>query len=227
MKQIIKHVWMEKFNLLMLSKDGIELKNNYKISFFSDFDIVCLMKQFINDVCIKEYFARNERKHPIWKSHCEFYHFLDCQEDNAKLVADYLAPLSTYLAEIETLYETKIINKELKRKIQGEDLTDKEAIIKIIDVLLNYKDDDEKDELEYCLMEAKSNFHLVLNSKLIYIRFDDGNRYSSYNKLVGERKENSVHQYKFFYLYCNKKINSEKFLQYLLTKAKSSIDIQV
>lgn len=45
---------------------------------------------------VSEYFSRDERKSPVWKSSEEFLYCLDSNEDKAAEVAEYMAPLINF-----------------------------------------------------------------------------------------------------------------------------------
>lgn len=55
-----------------LSKEGHILKNGIKISLMSDDDIIYLSKNIFQDELSEEYFERNKRRHPVWKSEAEY-----------------------------------------------------------------------------------------------------------------------------------------------------------
>jgi hypothetical protein len=61
-----------------LTRTGIEL-TEYKlsISLFADEDILFFAKNISGDPLIEEYFARNMRRHSLWKSDAEFYTLVD------------------------------------------------------------------------------------------------------------------------------------------------------
>jgi len=63
------------FSKRAISKDGIALSTqniNINIRLVSDIDILFLMKQNINDRIIGQYFDRNSRYTPLWKTESEF-----------------------------------------------------------------------------------------------------------------------------------------------------------
>lgn len=216
-----------------LSKSGAYICN-HKVSLLSDIEILNWMKQNIQNKYISEYFSRNERNHPIWKSHCEYVHHLAAISDENKaevratIIAEYIAPLASYLHDIETLYETKIINKDLLKKIESDDISGKDEIKQIINALLSYKDINGKGKFEFNILEAKSSFSTVLNSKYIYIRFGDKKEYSTYSDLVQNSTDKSTNdnKYMFFYIYSNRKIDTGHFLNFLYQKAKLNTQIR-
>ena len=59
------------FSFEALTEEGIEIDGNFKISLLSDADIVFLMKNLDSNI-VKEYYNRNRRRHPLWKSEAEY-----------------------------------------------------------------------------------------------------------------------------------------------------------
>lgn len=60
------------FDYESLSKSGKNVTDDFKVSLLCDGDILFLMKNYRNDELIDEYFARNKRRHPLWKSEAEY-----------------------------------------------------------------------------------------------------------------------------------------------------------
>ena len=108
------------FSSQSLSKAGNPYDNT-SFTLLSDIEILSLMKQNISISSVNEYFARNERKSPIWKSHEEFLFCLDSQHEKASKVASFVAPLINYLNDVEDLSHTKQINDDLYNEIKSSD----------------------------------------------------------------------------------------------------------
>lgn len=62
----------EIFSYEALTNEGKVLTDSLRVSLLSDGDVLFLMKNRKNDKLINEYFARNERRHPLWKSEAEY-----------------------------------------------------------------------------------------------------------------------------------------------------------
>ena len=60
------------FSYESLTKTGMTFKDKGKISLLADEDILYIMKNICPDSLSDEYFARNERRRPIWKSEAEY-----------------------------------------------------------------------------------------------------------------------------------------------------------
>ncbi|MCL2085420.1 hypothetical protein FWH09_00575 [Candidatus Saccharibacteria bacterium] len=65
------------FSLECLSEEGQELKNGVRISLLCDDDIISLMKAHCSDDALcKEFFSRQSRRSPLWKTEEEYKKFL-------------------------------------------------------------------------------------------------------------------------------------------------------
>ena len=65
------------FSLEAISEEGVVLEENEKVCLLCDDDIIHLMKKYYpDDHYVREYFNRNERCHPIWKSEAEYKAYL-------------------------------------------------------------------------------------------------------------------------------------------------------
>lgn len=101
---ILKHA-MEKLNndyslfgYEALSKSGKILNDDFKISLLSDGDVIFLMKNCFDDRLIEEYFARNKRRHPLWKSESEYKAiFKPFSGDNFEELENEFEELAKYL----------------------------------------------------------------------------------------------------------------------------------
>ena len=223
--EIIKFIFSSK----SLSKEGNQYTGG-RFNLLSDVEILNLMKQNIDNLSVSEYFSRNERKHPIWKSNEEFLFCLNSSVEKAKEVAAYMAPLITYLNGIEDMNRTKQIDDLLYKEIQEDDeLEGKEYILQILDELKEYKKEDNSDvEFNYVILPAKNRFYSKIDSSNLYIKF--GNEecdYTSYDIFENKNVEISTKEYEFFYLYSKSKISAKHFLAYLNDKAHASNEIRM
>lgn len=60
------------FSYNSISCDGSDFKEKGKISLLSDEDIIYNIKNVCGDEITNEYFTRNSRRHPVWKSEAEY-----------------------------------------------------------------------------------------------------------------------------------------------------------
>lgn len=218
------------FSSSSLSKIGNKYKNG-TFSLLSDVDILNLMKNKIDSPCISEYFSRDERKNPIWKSNEEFLFYLGSDLKKAAEVAEYMAPLINYFNRIEDICCTNQIDKAFRDSLlKNNELVGNEDLIKIVNALLEYKDpiNGIKDDIKYVILPAKSNFFATIDAKNLYIQFGDKkNVFTSYEELEGKHQETASKNYEFFYLYCNYKVNPQEFLSHLRRTAHNEIGIHM
>ena len=217
------------FSSKSLSKDGNNV-GQYKFSLLSDVELLYLMKQQISLNSVSEYFLRNERKGPVWKSNEEFLFCLDSDEEKAIEVASFVKPLITHLNEIEDLSHKKQIDQSLYDEIESnKDFEGGEELIRILDVIRNYTTENgEKASFEYVILPAKNSFYTKINSKKLYIRFNnDDDGFTTYDKIVSNKQEDTKKTYEFFYLYSKDKINANHFLNYLYENAHKNIEVRI
>ena len=143
------------FSIDALSKGGQTLQSDMVVRLLSDDDIISLMKQYYyeNDL-VSEYFERNTRRHPVWKSESEYKAFflgiseggtlLASLESALEVTAEYLSKNTTNWVINQDLIDT--INRELKQ-LDGLELDeaskkaqrkDKEKILKVVGCLSEY-----------------------------------------------------------------------------------------
>lgn len=217
------------FSSHSLSKEGHEY-NTGIFNLLSDVEILNLMKQNITNPSVSEYFARNERKSPIWKSHEEFLFCLESNIEKATEIATFVAPLISYLNDVEDLSHAKQIDDSLYDEIKvDEGLEGKEELIKILDVIKNYKLEDGTDSVfNYVLLPAKNRFFTKIDSTRLYIKFSDSpDGYTTYDTFEDKQVEISKRDYEFFYFYSKSKLNAKHFLDYLYAEIHHSIGVRM
>lgn len=214
------------FSSNSLSKAGNEFDNG-TFTLLSDIEILALMKQkqSISNAVIFEYFARNERKKPIWKSHEEFIFSIGASKDKVTEFLDHFSPLISYLNNIDELEDSKEINDSLYDKVKLNKPDGFNDIIKILDILKNYRREEESDPVEfnYVILSAKDKFSTKIHSEKLFIRFGENERdFISYKKLEEEHFEFEKPYCGFFYLYSNTKINPKHFLEYAYAEVRKA-----
>lgn len=65
------------FSYESLTIEGRRLTEEFKVSLLCDADVLFLMKNLEENDSVKEYFERNERRHPLWKSESEYKALFD------------------------------------------------------------------------------------------------------------------------------------------------------
>lgn len=203
------------FSSKSLSKAGNKYING-TFSLLSDIDILNIMKQKMEISSVSEFFSRDERKKPIWKSNEEFLFCLGSIE-KAREVSMFIAPLINYLNDIEDLSHPKQVDDTLYNEIKADDeIEGKEEILKILDILNNYKEVISTTELNYVVLPAKNRFYAEMQSSKLYIKFNETtDGYAAYEMFETKQTDDAVPKYKFFYIYSNKKLDSKHFLNYL------------
>lgn len=204
------------FSSASLSKEG----HKHSCGVFrllSDIEILNLMKSNMEHPVVSEYFSRDERKSPVWKSNEEFLFCLDSNEDKAAEIAEYMAPLISFFNDIDDITDACQINSSILENDSLKERQDNETIQNLIKVLLEYRSN-----VSYVILPAKNTFYARIDADKLYIRFEDSSQnYTTYKKLEGENKGISDKRYGFFYLYSSQKINPKEFLSYLYEKAHS------
>ncbi len=204
------------FSSASLSKEG----HKHSCGVFrllSDIEILNLMKSNMEHPVVSEYFSRDERKSPVWKSNEEFLFCLDSNEDKAAEIAEYMAPLISFFNDIDDITDACQINSSILENDSLKERQDNETIQNLIKVLLEYRSN-----VSYVILPAKNTFYARIDADKLYIRFEDSSQnYTTYKKLEGEDKGISDKRYGFFYLYSSQKINPKEFLSYLYEKAHS------
>lgn len=216
------------FSSSSLSKQGNGFDNG-SVNLLSDIEILSLMKSNVTIPSVSEYFARNERKSPIWKSHEEFL-FCVGSDDKATELCSFIAPLVSYFNDIEDLSYAKQIDQSLYEEINDSDeLEGKEEIITILDVIKNYKTQDGFEaEFNYVILPAKNRFSTKIDSKSIYIRFNDtDDGYKTYDAFENKQEDIEKNKYEFFYIYSKTKLDAKHFLDYMSNEAHNNGGIRM
>ena len=197
--------------------------NGFKVSLLSDIDILFILKQNYDNPIVKEYFSRNLRKKPVWKSYEEFLFYLDLEKDKIEKIAPFLAPLFT-LSDNQEFGEVLVINEDLKKKIEKlKNIEDSEEIIEIIDILLAF----DESNREYVILPSKSSFRPKIDFKSIYVKFSESDTsFAQLNQLDHSiiKQEDTTNG--FFYLYSNNKIEPARMLKYLYAKAVENTEVR-
>jgi len=105
------------FSVEALSQGGVELNNNIRISLLCDDDLIYLAKTFCTDDLSKEYFNRDKRRHPIWKSEAEYkaWFTTDVYKKEAESLMNCL---QSFASDVRT--EEIVINRTYEEKLKKE-----------------------------------------------------------------------------------------------------------
>lgn len=109
------------FSVQALSMGGVELKNNIHISLLCDDDIVYLFKNVFPDATSMEFFEREKRRHPVWKSEAEYKAYISSMSGEGQIKEDFLDCLRSFAGgKQKDSSEPVVINEELVQKLEKE-----------------------------------------------------------------------------------------------------------
>lgn len=80
------------FNRLAISKEGFPEDDKIPLRLLSDDDIITFLKNNCNDIISKQYFSRDERYKPLWKSEAEFVEVVK-KELSARILREFRSEL--------------------------------------------------------------------------------------------------------------------------------------
>lgn len=132
------------FSYETLTEEGNQLDQNIHISLLADDDLVYLMKNVCSDETTKEYFNRQNRRHPIWKSEAEYKSLFYCRSGEDSVITNFIEKeiddLAQYVLNItgkdtideSTIEACKTQIEELKCKLNGAGKREKDGIAKLL-----------------------------------------------------------------------------------------------
>ncbi|MCL2134236.1 MAG: HD domain-containing protein [Candidatus Bathyarchaeota archaeon] len=221
------HITFDAFLNKVFSSKSLSVKQNdigkgLSFSLLSDIDLLFYMKNVINnEPDVAEYFKRDERKSPIWKSHEEYVHWLGTQKGVACEVAGAFKPLINHLNEMEDLCSTKKIDKKLydEIKLTHPSIKDGFEILQLLDELQEFCNKHHK-TFDFVLLPAENKFYAKIDKEKTFIRFKGEKDYNTYDELRKEEPQDNdnTYPYKFFYLYSKDKVDTKTFLEFILNK---------
>lgn len=89
------------FSYNALSDVGVDISENFKVTYLCDADVLFLMKNLPKDTLtvVKEFFSRKDRRHPLWKSESEYMTVFKpgCSEKTLEIIDKELESLCKYL----------------------------------------------------------------------------------------------------------------------------------
>lgn len=117
------------FNFDALTTTGVNVCDDFKVSLLCDGDVLFLMKNIEEDSLIQEYFSRQRRRHPLWKSESEYKAFFNpvFADNTFKKIEDEFEDLVKYLNYSSN--SSEINSKSLS--ILEKDIEDNESLIEI------------------------------------------------------------------------------------------------
>lgn len=213
------------FSVEAIGSKGVQF-NNFKISLLCDDDIIFLMKNIVGGTLVDEFFNRNVRRHPIWKSEPEYKAFISSTLSDASLkvtmnnLINFVKNKSNALTinkEIVESIEKEINeterNSQLDRPMKTILIKEKRSMFNLAKFLVNYAVSNNLHDCDFVALTASqfnsgfskpdfSNINIVFNSneELYVKKFKDVASPLSSFKVEGE---------KFFYLFYKRGNNFE------------------
>lgn len=221
------------FSFETLTEEGNRLNDNVHISLLSDDDLVYLMKNVCSDEITKEYFNRQARRHPAWKSEAEYRDLFYGRSGEQSNLTDHIEKEMDDLA----LYIFNITGKDIinEAAIEAcrEQITDLENKLKVADKR-------KKKDLENLLNEAKNHLdwlncmrEITIQSGLDFdllilkasqfnsgfmkkefsqlpILFSDTGRINKFENVVNPMNAEKTEKSKFFYLFYRRKEDAQE-----------------
>lgn len=196
------------------------------VSLLSDDDIIFIAKnKLLDDPLIKEYFNRNSRRHPIWKSEAEYKSYLIDMIRGGSLLDDFVNAIeltSTYISKntengiitkntIDTIH--KEINEIENSALDEDDILvqkeEKAIILKVLNALSDYADSKglEFNFVMLTAMEFISGFGKMDFSNTL-ISFDTGSVAKVgdvVSSIAGKENDRQI----YFYIYYKRPDNKE------------------
>lgn len=228
------------FSYETLTEEGNQLDEHIHISLLADDDLVYLMKNVCSDETTKEYFNRQNRRHPVWKSEAEYRSLFYCRTGETSDITNYIEK------EIYDLSQY-VIN------ITGKDTIDESTLeacreqISELENKLKVAGKKEKREITNLLKEAQKHlkvlqrmYEITIGSGVIFdllimkanqfnsgfmkkefaqlpILFPDRNCVNMFGEIVNTMNAEKTEKDKFFYIFYRRKMNGEQ---------KGSIDVE-
>lgn len=109
------------FSADALSKTGVDLKNGLHISLLCDDDIVYLFKNVCPDAVSEEYFDREKRRHPVWKSEAEYKAYINNMSIGGEIKTGFSDCLKSFVeGDARGVLMPVVINQALEEKLEKE-----------------------------------------------------------------------------------------------------------
>lgn len=210
------------FSRESLSSEGHKLNGGVEISLLCDDDIVHLLKANKEDALCCEYFSRNRRRHPLWKSEAEYKSYLPLQfGENGKVFEKLTSALTETEKYIRRFSDSWTINRSIIEKLENDlknvtkskeiDETTrkaqkeiKEKILKVLKTLETFADSNGID-CDFVLLEANefsSGFNKgdLLNIPITFPKKPEPNTYPL-KDIVTLLGSSEIDVKEFFYIY--------------------------
>ena len=216
------------FSYDTLTEDGNQLDDHIHISLLSDDDLVYLMKNVCSDETTKEYFNRQRRRHPVWKSEAEYRSLFYCRVGENSKVMNYIEKeindLSQYVLNItgkDTIDDSTVDackreirkaqrklrnNKETNKKEVTDHLKTVQAHLKVLQCMKRIAVNSGVD-FDLLILKADQFNSGFMKEKFAHllILFPDRNHVDKFGKIVNTMSAEKTEKDKFFYLFYRRK----------------------
>ena len=109
------------FSPKALSREGITLKEQVHVSLLCDDDVVYLFKNKFSDEISEEFFSREKRRHPVWKSEAEYNAYLNALVSDGQLKETFQDCLKSFIGgNQKDVQRPLVINRELVEELRKE-----------------------------------------------------------------------------------------------------------
>lgn len=109
------------FSINALSKSGVDLKQGVHISLLCDDDIVYLFKNVCPDTLSEEFFEREKRRHPVWKSEAEYKAYINSMSKGGEIKDSFSGCLKSFIeGDSRGIQVPIVINQKLEEKLEKE-----------------------------------------------------------------------------------------------------------
>lgn len=125
----ISSEFLNVFSYKSLTTDGLKVKEDLNVSLIGDGDVLFLMKNLKNKKYINEYYSRNTRMHPLWKSESEYKAIFGVNGDTViNSMEVELNDLCNYISKING---SGIIDDNILKEI-NEDINDTQIFMESV-----------------------------------------------------------------------------------------------
>lgn len=183
------------FSRQALSPQGIDLPNGQHIALLCDDDIVHLLKSKTDDDLYAEFFARNKRRHPLWKSESEYKAYLSLPYGGTSLKELEVA-LDLTEKYVRKYTDGWIINNDIIQKVEDEIRKIEESKEDGVDEKTKKKQIASKNAI-LNLMKCMSQYSEACNCVCDFVILKASQFYSGFNKnefekipIIFPKKEN-------------------------------------
>lgn len=228
------------FSVDALTEKGITWMENEQIFLASDLDVIGLFKRAYtlskdNGVTeateiLQEFFSRDKRRHPLWKSEMEFavcFNEKKMNEDEMErlnIIRDGVVAINS-CKNTRTSVSESIITEAVYERIQSGKMHFPKSGTKLIKELKKYFNSKGKD-LDIVIINTSSFESKLkkLNKKAVYVKMPDYalDRWNhsclySYSELVNIDDHSNSRE--VFYMYSKHKVDTKDLVSYLLLEA--------